>query len=139
MRGGTISVIDLDSLKQVKELHITPNPRHIVLSKNDSLLYISENGAGKAIEYDIYKKKITRSVSLGSQVRTICLTPDEKYMFAAVHESNKISIVDMKTFKEVGSVDIFKPMGVSVSPDGKQLWATSYQGGWIAVYEIQQK
>jgi DNA-binding beta-propeller fold protein YncE len=139
MRGGTISVIDLDSLKQIKELHITPNPRHIVLSKNDSLLYVSENTGGKAIEYSIYKKKVTRSISLGSQVRTICLTPDEKYMFAAVHESNRIAVIDMKTFKEVSSIDIFKPMGVSVSPDGKHLWATSYQGGWVAVYEIQEK
>ncbi len=136
MSGGTISVIDLDSMKQVKELSITPNPRHIILSKNDSLLFISENTGGKVLEYNIYNKKVTRQVTLGSQVRTIAVSPDERYIFAAVHESNKISVIDRKTFKEVSSVSIFKPMGVSVSPDGKHLWATSYQGGWIAVYEI---
>lgn len=139
MSGGTISVLDLDSMKQVKELRITPNPRHIILSKNDSLLFISENGGGKVIEYNIYTKKITRQVTLGNQVRTIAISPNEKYIFAAVHESNKISVIDMATFQEVSSVSIFKPMGVSVSPDGKYVWATSYQGGWVAIYKIEEK
>lgn len=136
MRGGSISIINLDSLKQEKELYITPNPRHIILSKNDSLLYISENTGGALIEYDLIKKKVTRKVALGSQVRTIAISPDERYIFAAVHGANKLSVINRKTFKEVSSVSIFKPMGVAVSPNGKYVWATSYQGGWIGIYKF---
>jgi len=136
MGGGTISIIDLEEMKVVRDIAVSPNPRHIVLSKDQKYLYISENARGEVLKFNIERGKVEKRVSVGSQARTIDLTPDEKYIFVAVHYSSKLSVIDSETFKVVKSVDFERPMGVSVSPDGKQLWVTSYQGGYVRVYEI---
>lgn len=139
MHGGTISVLNLETLKEEGELKITPNPRHIVLSKDNKHLYISDNDAGKVVDYNLDSNKVVRSVFLGNQARTIALTPDEKYMFVCMHYSNKVSIVDMQTFTEVGCEPVYRPMGVAVAPNGNDVWVSSYQGGWVAVYRFDKE
>lgn len=136
MRGGTISVIDLTTLKVVKDLQICWNPRHIVLSRDDRYLYITDNASGRLIKYDLAENKIANQITLGTQARTVALTPDEKYAFVAMHTSDEIAIVDTTTFKLIKNVKFYHPMGLSVTPDGTQLWATSYQGGYVTCFKI---
>lgn len=136
MRGGTISVIDLTTLTVVKNLAICPNPRHIVLSRDDRYLYITDNASGRLIKYDLVESKVANQITLGTQARTVALTPDEKYAFVAMHTSDQIVVVDTQTFTVVKKITFYRPMGLSVTPDGTQLWATSYQGGYVTCFKI---
>ena len=136
MASGTISVLSLDKLAVIDDIPVTENPRHILISGNDSSLYISDNVQGKVLKYNLASKIIEKSVSVGSRARTIAITPDERYLFAAAHYSGHIAVIDTATFKVLQYISIERPMGLAVSPDGKQLWASSYQGGFVNVYEI---
>ncbi len=138
MGGGTISYLDLAGLQVIKDIPVSPNPRHIVLSKDGKYLYVSENANGMVLKFNLETGKVEKRVEVGSQARTIEVTPDEKYLFAAAHYSGKVVVVDLGTFKIVKSVEMERPMGISVSPDGKQLWVTSYQGGFVRAYEITE-
>jgi YVTN family beta-propeller protein len=136
MGGGTISVIDLTTLEVIDDIPATANPRHIILSKDQRTLYISDNINGKILAFDLVAKKTMREVSIGKMARTIALTPDEKYLFAVSHDEGKLVVVDTGSFNIIYKKDFPFPMGLAVSPDGKQLWVTSYQMGKIGVYEI---
>jgi YVTN family beta-propeller protein len=136
MGGGTISVIDLATLEVIDDIPATINPRHIVLSKDQRTLYISDNILGKILAYDMITKKTRREVPVGRMARTIALSPDEKYIFGVSHEEGKLLVVDTTSFEIIYKKDFPFPMGVAVTPDGKQLWVTSYQLGKIEVYEI---
>lgn len=139
MGGGGISVIDLETFEVIDTLwpKNSWNPRHIVLSKDDRYLFISDNSSGKVLKYDLLNEKVDESVYIGSQARTIAITPDESLIFAASHGDGTIVTIDADTFEIIDEMDFYKPMGLSVSPDGTQLWVTSYQGGYVSVYEIE--
>jgi DNA-binding beta-propeller fold protein YncE len=136
MGGGTISVIDLASLEVIDDIPATANPRHIILSKDQRTLYISDNINGKLLAFDLVAKKTVREVSVGKMARTIALSPDERYLFGVSHDEGKLVVVDTEGFNLIYKKDFPFPMGLAVTPDGKQLWVTSYQMGKIGVFEI---
>jgi YVTN family beta-propeller protein len=136
MGGGTISVIDLATLEVIADIPATANPRHIVLSKDQHTLYMSDNILGKILAFDLIAKKSVKEVFVGKMARTIALSPDEKYIFGVSHEEGKLLVIDTASFEIIYKKDFPFPMGLAVTPDGKQLWVTSYQMGKIEVYEI---
>jgi YVTN family beta-propeller protein len=136
MGGGTISVIDLTALEVIADIPATANPRHIILSKDQRTLYISDNILGKILAFDLIDKKTIREVSIGKMARTIALSPDERYLFGVSHDEGKLVVVDTGSFTVIYKMDFPFPMGLAVTPDGKQLWVTSYQMGIIGVYAV---
>ena len=137
MRGGTISTIDLDKLKVIRDTWVTPNPRHLVLTKDGEILYISDNIGGKVIKYDIINHKKMGTTTLGKYVRTIVISPNGKYVFADVYGENYIAAINTETMKLVKKINFPSPIGLSITPDGNELWATSYRKGLVRVYKIQ--
>lgn len=138
MRGGTISTIDLKNLTLINNQWVTPNPRHIVISSDDRFLFLTDNALGKVLRYDIANRKVAQSVVIGRQARTLELTPDEKYIIAASHGTNELIILETATLRILNRVKFFRPMGVSISPDGKTVWASSYGGGKITAFELKE-
>jgi len=139
MGGGTISVIDLTTLEVIADMLATANPRHIILANDQRTLYMSDNILGKLLAFDLIDKKITREVFIGTKARTIALSPDERYLFGVSHDAGKLVVVDTESFDIIYEKDFPFPMGLAVTPDGGQLWVTSYRMGIIEVYEILEE
>ncbi len=139
MRGGTVSVIDLTDLKVIEDIPVTLNPRHILLAKNQRTLYISDNILGKIIKFDLISMKKIGEVTIGKKARTIALSPDEKYVFGVSHDENRLVVVDAGDLTILHQEEFPFPLGLAVTPDGKQLWVTSYRMGKIGVFEIIEK
>ncbi len=138
MGGGGISVINLETLELEDTLWPSGywNPRHLVLGSDDRTLYISDNRTGTVLKYDVIDEEVIDEIWIGEQARTISMTPDESVLFATSHGTSEIVAIDVETFEEIYRMDYYKPMGMSISPDGTQLWLTSYQGSYVSVYEI---
>lgn len=139
MGGGTISVIDLTALEVIADIPATANPRHIILAKDQRTLYISDNILGKLLAFDLIAKKQMREVFIGKKARTIVLSPDERYLFGVSHDAGKLVVVDTESFDILYEKDFSFPMGLAITPDGGQLWVTSYRMGIIEVYEILEE
>lgn len=138
MGGGSISIIDVaNGHNNVKEFSISRNPRHIVITKNAKYLYLSDNREGKIKKVDLTDYKVIGEVKVGKLPRTICLSPDENYLFVAVYGSNFLTVIDPKTMEILLTREVYNPIGVSVSPDGRQVWVSSYQGNSVSVFEIK--
>lgn len=137
MGGGTISTIDLSTLKKVREDAITPNPRHLVLSRDGRILYISENAGGAVLKYDVIERQLVARSAVGAMARTIALSRDERILFAVSNEDGKIVALRAGDLSRLGEVPFVAPMGMSVSPDDKRLWVTSYTGaGYVSVFDV---
>jgi YVTN family beta-propeller protein len=137
MRGGTISVIDLTTLTVIEDIPVTLNPRHVLLSKDQKTLYISDNILGKIVTFDLFSRKKTREVAIGKKARTIALSPDEQYVFGVSHDESRLVVADAGDLTILHQEEFPFPLGLAVTPDGKQLWVTSYREGMIGVYEIR--
>jgi DNA-binding beta-propeller fold protein YncE len=84
------------------------------------------------------------TVNVGPGARTIDITKDGKYIFACVNDACKVSVIDALTMKKITEVDAAKfPVGMSLSPDGKQLVTTSQgksstpgSGNTVMVFDV---
>lgn len=156
MSGNGVAIIDVASRKYLGTIvGASANLRHLII--NQGYLMMSSNRYGvvqRAKLDDIFAQKFDdnneilfdkwETVNVGPGARTIDITKDGKYIFACVNDACKVSVIDALTMKKITEVDAAKfPVGMSLSPDGKQLVTTSQgksstpgSGNTVMVFDV---
>jgi DNA-binding beta-propeller fold protein YncE len=156
MGGDGIAVIDVATQKYIGTITGSyMNLRHLVINKGN--LVLSSNKFGfvqKAKLEDVLTQDFNEnnklvylkweSVYVGQGARTIAITEDGKYIFACVNNASKVVVIEALTMKIIAEVNAAQfPVGIALSPDGRQLIATSQgketvpaSGNTIMVFEI---
>ena len=159
MGGEGIAVIDVESKAYIGTITgAYANLRHLVI--NQGYLMMSSNKFGvvqKAKLDDIFAQgfddnsklvfKKWETVTVGPGARTIDVTDDGRYIFACVNDAYKVVVIDALTMTKVAEVAAAKfPVGMALSPDGKQLVTTSQgkdsvpnTGNTVMVFEVVYK
>ncbi|NDC52631.1 MAG: hypothetical protein EBZ66_05720, partial [Actinobacteria bacterium] len=115
-------------------LNVGPNPRALVLSPDDSILYVTLNSSGKVIAFDLSRKKVIHSVKTGSASRSLALSSDGSALFVVNFFSDTFSKVRTSDFKVLQTVKVCdEPIGVTYEPLYKRTWVACY-GGSIKVF-----
>lgn len=156
--GGGIAVIDIVRQKYLgRVLGMRSNVRHMVI--NNGFLYLSINGAGVVQRIDLDKfmdkalqmesKTVTlngwEECQVGRGARTISITPDGRYVFAACNTASQLYVVDTGTMKVVCHIPADSyPVGLDLSSDGRYAFVTSqgrshYGGNCVDIFEIEYK
>lgn len=159
--GGTggIAVIDLVQERYLgRILGPMSNLRHLLLFGD--YLYASINSKGyvqriplrrvfDAIsELQPDKTTVTltgwESCKVPAGARTIVISPDGRFVFAACNFSSKIAVVDTRTMTQVGTLDADSfPVGLDISRDGQYLFSTSQArdagGNAVDIFHIEYK
>ena len=157
MGGGGIAGFDVESRRYLGTvLGMKPTPRHLAFGADGETLFLSSNVSGHVSRIDAApvlaalataEGKRVRidgwlSVYVGPGARTIDLSPDGKWIYAAVNGNAEIVVVNAETMSVVARVrtDSFT-VGLAVSPDGGQVWTTSQGragegGNSVCVYKV---
>ena len=156
--GGGIAVIDIEQQKYLgRVLGMEPNVRHLVISNGYLYLSINRSGIVQRIKLSAFMDAVTKiknktttlhgweSCKVGGGARTISITPDGRYVFAACNTASALYVVDTQTMKVIAHtrVDSY-PVGLDISSDGRYLFVTSQgrgnQGGnAVNIFEVQYK
>jgi len=148
---GKIDVFETDNFNKVGFIdNIRNNVRHIVIKGNQ--IFISTNVTGyvqKATLADFGKSNENQRLMLdweevyvGKGVRTISVSSDGKYIFAAVNNESKVVIIDTLSMKILSRIETDSyPVGMDISEDDKWLSVTAQgkrgEGGHsVSIYEI---
>ena len=157
MGGGGIAIVDVAKRKYLGTVFgMRPTPRHLVLSADGELLYLSSSFAGyvsvyrtgdlvAALKNPGHKLKPLREQRTGAATRTIALSSDGQLVFAAVNLESKIVVLrasDLQPLAEIPT-DSY-PVGLAVSPDISQLWVTAQGrngrgGNSVSVFGVERK
>jgi DNA-binding beta-propeller fold protein YncE len=167
MKQGGIAMFDMKSKEKPfymgTVIGISPGPRDLQLSPDGEYLYSGCNSSGFISKIPIAKllekmkghtaknEKVKAadlnvvSTFAGMGIRSIKLSPNGKYLFAAVNQGSELQSYqsqDMKLISRI-PVDSF-PVGLDISPDGSQVWVTSQGrnlkgGNSIGVFQIKYK
>ncbi len=136
MGGGGIAVFDMTSMKYIRTVFgMQTNIRHLTVISDQ--LYISTNITGYVQMTNIYalidsavnsNSDYTnwKSKYVGKGVRTIAVSGDGRYIFAAVNNESKLSVLrtpDMSIISTI-NVDSF-PVGMDISDKRSRLIVTS--------------
>ena len=157
---GGIAVIDMASKQYLGRLTgMRSNLRHILI--RDGYMYLSINNSGyvmRASMEDILAAVAKLggrgttvpftdwvSCKVGVGARTIEMTGDGRYIFAACSYASQLWVVDARTMKPVTSIAVDSyPVGLDVSEDGRYVFVTSqgYRhvgGNAVNIYEVTYK
>lgn len=157
--GGGIAVIDLQEGKYMgRVMGMRSNLRHLVIQ--DGWLYLSINAAGyvQRIRLDAFLEKAKELTGSGTVrlngweeckvpggARTLVLSPDGRYAFAACNFGNCLAVVDTRSMKLAGTVPADSyPVGLDISADGRYLLMTSQGrtgkgGNAVDIFEVTYK
>jgi len=133
MGGSVVHKITLGSWER-EELKVGPNPRALVLSPDDSILYVTLNSSGKVIAFDLTLRKVIKSVKTGSAARSLALSSDGNSLFVVNFVSDTFSKVRTSDFKVMQTIKVCnEPIGITYEPLYKRTWVACY-GGAIKVF-----
>ena len=158
MSGGGIAGFDVESGRYLGTVRgMRPTPRHLVIDDKGQSLFLSSNASGyvskvslerlvqalQGADGELVELSAFEATFVGSGARTISLGSEDRYIFAAVHMGSEVVVIDSLTMKVVSRIrtDSFT-VGLTVSPDGTQVWATSQArgeeggGNSVCVYEV---
>ena len=156
--GGTggIAVIDMAQRAYIGRIFgMRSNLRHLVL--RDGWLYMSINNAGYIQKVPLQtildaipnmKNRMVRisgimECKVPAGARTIALSPDSKYIFAACNFSSRLAVVDAQKMEKIGEMPVDSyPVGLDLSKDGSMIFVTSqarmgYGGNCVGIYSIK--
>jgi YVTN family beta-propeller protein len=134
MGGNQIHVINLEDFS-VSHIPIGSNPRAIVLSPDNSMMYVTMNLSGKVASWDLVNNKAGKSVKTGNAARSLAISSDGSSLFVVNFVSDTLSKVrtsDMKVIQNIKVCD--EPIGITYDSPTSRTWVACY-GGAIKIFD----
>ena len=133
MGGAVIHKINLNTFER-ELLNIGSNPRAVVLSPDNSMLYATLNSSGRVVAMDLTTNKVVRSVRTGNTSRSLDISADGTALYVVNYTSDTVSKVRSSDFKVMQKIKVCdEPIGITYEPLYKRVWVACY-GGAIKVF-----
>ena len=133
MGGAVVHKITMGSWERVT-LRVGSNPRALVLSPDDSTLFVTLNASGRVIAFDLNDKKVIRSVRTGNAARSLDISQDGTALYVVNYKSNTLVKINANDFKVIQRLrPCNEPIGVAYEPMNSKVWVACY-GGAIKVF-----
>jgi YVTN family beta-propeller protein len=133
MGGNRIHVIDLQDFTTTF-IPIGSNPRAIVLSPDNSTMYVTMNLSGKVASWDLYNNKARKSVKTGNAARSLAINADGSQLFVVNYKSDTMSRVRTSDMKVTQNIKVCnEPIGITYDRPTGNTWIACY-GGQIKIY-----
>jgi len=149
--GDSVDIVDTTLKKVVKALPIK-TPHNCFNTGNNNTLYVSSMGSNEIDIIDLKKMAYSARIPTGGIPRPYAVSNDEKTLYAAITSLHGFVVADIPSRKVVERVELppAPPLdcplevntpthGLALTPDGKQLWATSLADGGVYVYDLATK
>lgn len=136
MGGSNIHRINLTDFSKTL-IPVGSNPRAVVLSPDESKLYVTMNLSGKVQAWDLVANKSIKSVKTGEAARSLDISSDGSALFVVNFKSDTLSKVRTSDMKVLQTIKVCnEPIGVTYDSSTNQTWVACY-GGSLKVFSNQ--
>ena len=136
--NGSVSVIDLNQKKELKEINVGLHPSGMILSPDHSLLYVACSNSDKIFVIDTKKDRVKGEISVhmnkdtpfGSAPNALAISPDGKLLYVANGTENSICVIETGQINRViGYIPTgWYPGSVLINKAGNQLYVANVKG-----------
>ena len=134
MGGNQIHVINLEDFS-VTYIPIGSNPRAIVLSPDNSMMYVTMNLSGKVASWDLVANKAGKTVKTGQAARSLAISSDGTALFVVNFVSDTVSKLRTSDMKIMQTIKVCnEPIGITYDSPTSRTWIACY-GGSIKVFD----
>jgi YVTN family beta-propeller protein len=136
MGGSNIHRIDLSDFSKTL-IPVGSNPRAVVLSPDETKLYVTMNVTGKVQAWDLAANKSIKSVKTGLTARSLDISSDGTALFVVNFNSDTVSKVRTSDMKVLQTIKVCnEPIGVTFDSSTNRTWVACY-GGALKVFANQ--
>jgi YVTN family beta-propeller protein len=136
MGGSNVHRIDLNDFSKTL-IPVGTNPRAIVLSPDQSKMYITMNLSGKVQAWDLIANKTIKSVKTGEKPRSLDISSDGSALFVVNFNGDTVSKVRTSDMKVLQTIKVCnEPIGVTYDSSTNRTWVACY-GGALKVFANQ--
>jgi len=147
--GDSVHIVEGESLTILKVLPVKM-PHNCLNAGNNEHMFVTSIGGSQVNLIDLRTLQYIAEISVGGVPRPIAVDREEKTMYVALSGFHGFVIVDIPSRKVVRRVE-FPPLppdtdlrpllntathGLTLTPDGKELWAASVPTGNVYVYDV---
>ena len=134
MGAASVVRIDLATWETVR-IAAGPTPRHLVLSPDDRVLYVTNNLAGTVRALDAASGAELATVRTGRQPRSMAISDDGRSLWVVNYADDTLSKVATATMTVVQDIATGRrPVGVTYDPVDNRVWVANYSGS-LGVYD----
>lgn len=142
--GGTITVVDIATLKRLRDVELGPLRRPHGITVAESKVYFTAELNKIVGRYDPASDKIDWLLGTGQNTtHMVLLSKDANTIFTANIGSDSVSVFERATDAVGWNATVIPvgkgPEGIDLSPDGKRLWAANSRGDSVSVVDIASK
>ena len=115
---GTLSVIDVRSLKKMRDVALDAHPADIAYSALSNAVYITDQGGRDVVVFDAVKQEVATRIPAAAGVAKIRFAPGNRYALITAPKSDLVLILDGASNRIVQRAGIDKrPEQIAFSSD----------------------
>ena len=104
-------------------------PRHLILSPDDDVLYVSLNGEDAVVALDAATGLELMRVRTGTKPRSMDISDDGTALYVVNYESNTLTKLRTRDFAELESFGTANhPIGITYDSFNDEVWVSAYSG-----------
>ncbi len=128
MGGNRIHVINLQDFTTAF-IPIGSNPRAIVLSPDNSTMYVTMNLSGRVASWNLVTNTAGKSVRTGEAARSLAISKDGSALYVVNFKSDTMSRVRTSDMKVTQNIKVCnEPIGITYDAPTGNTWVACYKG-----------
>ena len=145
LKGGTVSVIDTESRKQVTQIAAGKGPAQVGFTPDGRFGFVSLSEENKVAVIDPANRKVIRKIAVGTVPIQLYATPDSKLVLVANQGTPKkpgttVSVIDLASMKVAATITTGAGAhGVVISRDNGQAFVTNTYANTVSVIDIAER
>lgn len=135
--SGTVSVIELDSRRVIKEIKVQLHPSGMALHPDGSRLYVANANSDVISVISTFSGNVIKNINpkpmpelpFGSAPNALAVSPDGKTLYSANGGNNLIAVIDLNTNAVKGLIPTgWYPGAVTLNKAGNTLFVANIKG-----------
>jgi YVTN family beta-propeller protein len=134
--GDSLSVVDLETLKQVAEIKVGGKPAGIALSPDGTRAYVAAPDSREVVAVDTAKRTVVLRAAIGQGPLGIAVNPKSGVVYVADWYEHRLYALDPASLAIVGSVATGQsPSGVAVTADGNRILTADRDSNQVSLID----
>jgi YVTN family beta-propeller protein len=128
-----LSVLDHDTLREVRRIHLGAYPRGIAVDGRKQVAYVAVMGSFDVARIDLRTFALSYFRGVGNSPRHLVLSNDGSRLFVTLNGENRVVAVDTADGEVVARTYTGeRPRSMAISSDGRALYVVNYSSNTVS-------
>jgi YVTN family beta-propeller protein len=124
--SGDVSIVDLESEREVKTVKVGAHPRGIDITADSKTAFVTIMGSTKIAEIDLDSYEVSYIKDVGRSPRHLILSAHDSVMYVSLNSSNRVLKYNRFTDERTSCITSSGPRSMCLSPSEDYLYVVNY-------------